>query len=141
MREALRIVAVASSLQLCACSFDLPSLVPPAADEMATGSIGPAREIRLTPRMGDEDWRRAKASLAVALDLHGNGRAVKWDNPDTHTSGVIVPVGPPSVEADQVCREFNSSMTVGDGDPLHLTGRACKLPDEWIIRSVQSRKI
>lgn len=141
MREALRIVAVASSLQLCACSFDLPSLIPPAADEMTTGSIGPARETRLTLRMGDEDWRRAKASLAVALDLHGNGRAVRWDNPETHTSGIIVPAGPPHVEADQVCRDFHASMTVADGEPVHLTGHACKLPDEWSIRSTRPRVI
>lgn len=145
-REALRIVAVATSLQLGGCSFDLPSLIPP-ADEMATGSIGPAREIRLTARMSDEDWRRAKGSLAVALDLHGNGRAVRWDNPETRTSGVIVPAGPPRVEADQVCRDFHASVTfhasmkVGEGEPVHLTGRACKLPDEWVLHGVHPRKI
>ncbi len=139
-REALRVVAAALSLQLGACSFDIPSLIPP-ADEMATGSIGPARETRLTARMSDEDWRRAKGSLAVALDLHGNGRAVRWDNPETRTTGVIVPAGPPRVEADQVCRDFQASMTVEDRDPIHLTGRACKLPDEWMIRSVHPRKI
>lgn len=142
----MRIVAVASSLQLGGCSFDIPSLVAP-ADEMATGSIGPAREIRLTARMGDEDWRRAKGSLAVALDLHGNGRAVRWDNPETRTSGVIVPAGPPGVEADQVCRDFNASVTfhasttVGPRAPFHLTGRACKLPEEWVIRNVRPRGI
>lgn len=136
----MRIVAVATSLQLGACSFDLPSLIPP-ADEMATGSIGPAREVRLTARMGDEDWRRAKGSLAVALDLHGNGRAVRWDNPETRTSGVIVPAGPPRVEADQVCRDFHASMTVGEGKPVHLTGRACKLPDEWVLHGVHARRI
>lgn len=140
-REALRVVAVASSLQLGACSFDIPSLIAPATDEMTTGSIGPAREIRLIPAMGDEDWRRARGSLAIALDLHGNGRAVRWDNAETGRHGVVVPAGPPGVDEHEVCRDFDASVTVVEGAPVHLTGRACKVSDEWLIRSVTPRKI
>lgn len=108
---------------------------------MTTGSIGPAREKRLTVAMDDEDWRRAKGSLALALDLHGNGRAVTWDNPETRRRGIIVPAGVPHVDEDEVCRDFNASVTVAEQDAVHLTGRACKLSDEWLIRSVHPRKI
>ena len=40
-----------------------------------------------------EDWRRAKAALATALDPQGNGSLVGWDNPESGNKGSFMPVG------------------------------------------------
>src|SRR5438067_2431449 len=55
-----------------------------------TGSIA-KRPSSFGPDLGDEDWRRARAALGVALDPQGNGKPVKWDNPESGLRGSVNP--------------------------------------------------
>ena len=127
---------VVAAFGLGGCSFGMPSMLPE-GDELATGSIKPA-DTSLAPGLAPEDWRRAKAALAVALDLQGNGQPVKWDNPETKLRGEISPAGQPFVEKDDVCRAFLATVTIADGRTSVHDGRACKIgAEEWEIRSVQ----
>ncbi|MDB5510958.1 MAG: hypothetical protein JWR08_441 [Enterovirga sp.] len=124
---------------LAGCSFALPSLVKEAPEE-TTGSIAPAGagSARLFSDLGPEDWRRAKAALAVALDPQGNGQPVKWDNPETGMRGEIVPGGKPFVESDEICRSFKATVARPAGAPGVAEGTACRLgADEWHLKRVR----
>ena len=129
--------AAALAIVLGGCSFGIPSMLPGDGDEVTTGSLKPA-DGRLSPALDPEDWRRARNALAVALDLQGNGQAVKWDNPDSKRHGDVNPVGSPFVENDEVCRRFLATVTVPDGRTSAHDGQACKVSaDEWAIKSVR----
>ncbi len=78
---------------------------PIVAEPTVTGSIE-KRPLSFGNDLAEEDWRRARAALTVALDPQGNGRPVKWDNPDTGLHGAINPTGLPYVADDQICRNF-----------------------------------
>lgn len=125
----------AIALGLGACSFMLPSLGPDAADQ--TGSL-PAFRSPLSPELGAEDWRRARAAMAVAVDPQGNGSAAAWDNPESGLKGSFVPVGAPFVQSDAVCRTFVATIGGSLPEPLSLQGTACRLsPDEWDVSGVK----
>ncbi|HZY23249.1 MAG TPA: hypothetical protein VFE80_12705, partial [Beijerinckiaceae bacterium] len=72
--EARRLLAGALAgvcLGGCSMSFPMESLVP--EDEpKATGTLAAKASSALSPELGEEDWRRAKGALAVALDPQGN---------------------------------------------------------------------
>lgn len=88
--------------------------------------------------MGTEDWRRAKAALAVALDPQGNGAPVAWDNPDTALKGNFTPTGQPYVKADEICRAFLATVA-GQGSNSALHGTACRPSGgEWAIKDVKA---
>jgi surface antigen len=121
---------------LGACSFAIPSLV--GESEEMTGSIKPGFKSPLSPELGPEDWRRAKAALAVALDPQGNGSSVSWDNADSGMKGTFVPVGVPFVKSDEICRAFVATVTTQAGTASSLQGTACRLSaDEWDVHGVQ----
>lgn len=80
-----------------------------AAEPATTGSID-RKPLGFGADLGAEDWRRASAALAVALDPQGNGRPVKWDNPETTLRGSVNPTGLPYVSNDLVCRDFLASI-------------------------------
>lgn len=137
VRFALRFVASCAALAaLAGCSFSVPGF--PGDDVETTGSI--TRKVTgspLSPELGQEDWRRAKAALAVALDPQGSGAAVKWDNPDTEIGGTFTPVGQPFVRSDEVCRAFVAALNL-PGRASHLQGTACRpSADEWRILEVR----
>jgi surface antigen len=93
-----------------------PSLTAKSAPGETTGSIGPAPAARkLFPDLGPEEDRRARAALAVALDPQGNGKPVKWDNPESGIAGEIAASGAPFVEADEICRAFTTSFEPAAG--------------------------
>jgi len=125
----------ALSLGGCAVTMPITSLVP---DRDTTGSVAPARAISpLSPDLGTEDWRRARAALAVALDPQGNGSSVNWENPDTLLKGTFAPVGGPFVKNDLVCRAFVASLA-GQDTPRWLQGSACRPSGgEWTIQDVK----
>lgn len=141
-REALpRVAGIAAvaiaAAALAGCSFALPSLVPP--PEETTGSIPKKIEARLSGDLAAEDWRRAKGALALALDPQGNGRPVKWDNPETGMKGEIIPDGSPFVEADDICRRFKATIEAPSGKSSALVGSACRASaDEWPIKQVRA---
>lgn len=114
--------------------------VPGMSDDdgpLATGSIGRVDASPLSPDLGQEDWRRAKGALAIALDPQGSGSAVKWDNPDTEVSGTFTPVAQPYVRSNEICRAFLASV-VFPGRTSSLQGTACRLSgDEWRLQDMR----
>lgn len=140
--EAFRLFTIAGTLAfvgsfVAGCSFSLPSVST--APEETTGSLRKV-ESRLSGELDQEDWRRAKAALGVALHPQGNGRPVKWDNPETRLAGEITPAGPPYVESDEVCRKFRATIDAPGKPAKTVHGAACKLTaDEWVIRDVAPR--
>ncbi len=94
----------------------------------------------LSPLLDQEDWRRARAALAVALDPQGNGSAVAWDNPASGSKGSFTPVGSPYLSGDEICRAFVASVAVGE-QPTLSQGNACRVgPAEWSVRDVKPWK-
>lgn len=112
------------------CSFALPVFSARATAEaeepQSTGSLGPEAPPRLAPELGPEDWRRASAALAVALDPQGNGKPVRWDNPETELRGTIEAAGPPFVRDDAICRPFRAMLS-GPALAREVRGTACRL--------------
>ena len=110
---------------------------------MSTGSITPCARRRrrpCRPISAGEDWRRASAALAVALDPQGNGASAGWDNPETGLKGQFTPVGSPFVRDDQICRAFLATMVSGRGQDW-LQGSACRPSGgEWAVRGVKPWK-
>lgn len=135
--EAVRLVAAAAlGFLVPACSFTLPVTEDPAS----THSTVAARAAPLSAELGEEDWRRARAAMAVALDPQGSGTRVTWDNPDTTMKGEFTPVGQPFVKSDEICRTFLATV-VGQASTSNLQGTACRPSGgEWAIRDVKPFK-
>ncbi len=115
---------------------------PAAAPEpLVTGSIA-KRPTRFGADLGDEDWRRAHGALAMALDPQGNGRPVKWDNPETAMRGSVNPTGLPYVAGDEICRDFLATVVAGgEGKGRFLRGTGCKLTGgEWELKRLRSAR-
>ena len=118
---------------LCGCGQPLlvfrsePAAEAPAAladEPTVTGSIG-RRPARFGADLDEEDWRRASAALGVALDPQGNGRPVKWDNPETGLRGSINPTSLPYVADDLICRDFLASV-IAPTRSRFVHGTGCK---------------
>ena len=90
--------------------------------------------------MDPEDWRRAGAALAVALDPQGNGARVQWDNPLSRSKGSFVQAGKPYPSDAVVCRPFLADLTLKSGDHA-LAGSACvDKSGVWTVLSSRPRK-
>jgi surface antigen len=138
--EAVRAVAAGFLLLTAgACSILMPAM--DAADEpLTTQSVATKTISPLSADLGEEDWRRAKAALAVALDPQGAGTAVSWDNPSTTIKGNFVPVGQPYVKNDDICRAFLATLN-GQGSTSSLQGTACRPSGgDWTIKDVRPFK-
>ncbi len=102
-------------------------------EPVVTGSID-ARPKTFGPDLTGEDWRRAQAALSVALDPQGNGRPVKWDNPDSGMHGAVNPTGLPYVADDQICRNFLASV-IGAERSRFVRGTGCKPSGgDWTLK-------
>lgn len=95
-----------------------------AAEPASTGSIAKPPK-SFGKDLSDEDWRRADAALTVALDPQGNGKPVKWDNPETGMRGTVNPTGLPYVAQDEICRDFITSVSKSSGTRT-MRGTGCK---------------
>ena len=137
LREAMKILAAgAVALSLAACSLSVGVMGLKDEEPEATGAIIPAAAIPLSPHLNEEDWRRAKAALALALDPQGPGTQVSWDNPSTNMKGTFTPTGAPFVKNDQICRSFNAHLS--GSTSTNLQGFACRPSvDEWAIKEVK----
>jgi surface antigen len=138
-RVLLALAATAFALQVGACgiSFPIASLVP---DDPPTGAVAPKAVSPLSAELGEEDWRRAKAALAVALDPQGNGSSVSWDNPQSAMKGVFTPAGKPFVKDDEICRTFSATI-VGQASTASLQGTGCRPSGgEWTLKGMKPRK-
>ncbi|MCJ2125809.1 hypothetical protein MKL11_25345 [Methylobacterium sp. J-077] len=136
--------AASLAVLLCGCSQPLlvfrgePAAAPPVAEEpVVTGSIE-KRPSSFGNDLGEEDWRRARAALSVALDPQGNGRPVKWDNPETGLHGAVNPTGLPYVADDLICRNFLASV-IGPGSSRFVRGTGCKPSGgHWTLKRVRA---
>ncbi|MDE2578700.1 MAG: hypothetical protein KGL46_07855 [Hyphomicrobiales bacterium] len=130
--------ALLVALQLCGCSvaIPLPGLSDKASDEDVTGSI--AKPVSpLSRRLDEEDWRRAKAALATALDPQGSGAPVSWDNPASKAKGSIAPVALPYPVDGRVCRAFVAKIDTSKGHE-DMQGAACRISgDDWDVNNVK----
>lgn len=138
-------VAVALSLAGCGIpilTFQSESKAEPEVtvpEPLVTGSID-KRPKSFGNEMSDEDWRRAHAALAVALDPQGNGRPVKWDNPDSSLRGSISPTGLPYVANELICRDFLASV-IAPVRSRFVRGTGCKPSGgEWELTRVRMAK-
>ncbi|MCJ2011132.1 RT0821/Lpp0805 family surface protein [Methylobacterium sp. J-076] len=105
-------------------------------EPVTTGSIAAPRTFG--PDLSGEDWRRAQAALTVALDPQGNGRPVKWDNPDSGLHGSVNPTGLPYVAEDQICRTFLASV-IGTEKSRFVRGTGCKPSGgEWTLKRMHT---
>lgn len=111
----------------------------PAAEPTSTGSIGKP-PTSFGDDLGEEDWRRAHAALGVALDPQGNGRPVRWDNPETGMRGSVNPTGLPYVADDEICRDFLASV-VSPRASRFLHGTGCKPSGgAWALKRLRKAK-
>lgn len=108
-------------------------------DTDVTGSIeAPASP--LSPKLNEEDWRRAQSALTLAVDPQGNGAPVIWDNPESGAKGRFVASGPLFLMENRICRPFAAEVKA-KGEASSLAGNSCRLgPNEWVIKDVSPAK-
>ena len=138
--EALKVLAVlvlALSTSACGMSLGLSALDDDGPK--STGAIASTAVVALSSDLDDEDWRRAKAALAVALDPQGPGTQVSWDNPATTRKGTFTPMGAPFVKDDEICRSFSAHLS--GPSSAALQGTACRPSGgEWTLKEVKPLK-
>jgi surface antigen len=143
LREAGKVLAAGLiALSTSACSFSLGMMGMGEEEPQTTGAIVSAgthaASSPLSPDLNEEDWRRAKAALGVALDPQGPGTQVSWDNPETSMKGNFTPTGAPFVKNDEICRAFTAHLSGPSNASLH--GTACRLSgEEWTIKEIKTR--
>lgn len=130
--------AVALLASGCALSVPIAGFV---SDGTPTGTIERGAGV-LSRDLDQEDWRRAKAALAVALDPQGNGAVSAWANPATGAKGSFTAAALPKPEGDRICRAFHARVTSSSGPERQLAGSACRDgTGEWTVAKVaDSRK-
>jgi surface antigen len=133
----LAVGVIALSAGACSFSFGVAGLDE--EEPKTTGTIVSAAAASLSPDLNEEDWRRAKAALAVALDPQGPGTQVSWDNPETSMKGTFTPTGGPFVKNDEICRAFTAQ--IGGPNQASLQGTACRPSGaDWAIKDVKPAK-
>ncbi|MGO4523769.1 RT0821/Lpp0805 family surface protein [Microvirga sp. 2MCAF35] len=133
----LAVGLVALSTSACSFSFGLSALDD--EEPKSTGAIAAKADTLLSPDLDVEDWRRAKAALAVALDPQGAGTQVSWDNPATTMKGTFTPMGAPFVKNDEICRAFSAHLSGPSASSLQ--GTACRPSGgDWAIKEVKPLK-
>ena len=133
----LAVGLIALCTSACSFSFGLSALDD--EEPKSTGAIGAKTDITLSADLDEEDWRRAKAALAVALDPQGPGTLVSWDNPATSRKGTFTPVGAPFVKNDEICRSFSAHLSGPSTSALQ--GTACRPSGgEWVLKDIKPVK-
>ena len=128
---------LALSTSACSFSFGLSALDD--EEPKSTGTVTARADTPLSPDLDQEDWRRAKAALAVALDPQGPGTQVSWDNPASTMKGTFTPMGAPFVKNDEICRSFSAHLSGPSASSLH--GTACRPSGgDWAIKDVKPLK-
>lgn len=128
-----RLTMLIPLLALGACSITSPIGGFGDDDDVATGSLKTGDQPSFVDSLTAEDWRRARAALAVALDPQGNGSPVRWDNPETKASGSFSASGAFFVKNHLVCRPFSAALSI-KGVAASPHGVACrKGPGDWLV--------
>lgn len=129
-RRVFMCFVLAALVSACSVTSPIASLIPD--DQIETGSIAASQTI-FVDKLTSEDWRRARAALGVALDPQSTGTAVKWDNPESKTSGSFTAAGGFVVHNDFVCRAFQANLVVR-GTHSNPSGFACRQgPNDWVV--------
>ena len=152
--ERIRAPARSTAVVLCAlglagCSLSLPMMGSSTGievDREPTGTIAKTAVRKpeasaispLSHNLDVEDWRRARAALATALDPQGNGATVAWDNPQTGRKGTFIPVAAPYPVDGQVCRAFIAKIEASEAKE-NVQGSACRVggTDDWNVQDVR----
>lgn len=120
----------------CSISMPMNGFV---TDQMATGSIQ-RPDALLFKALDQEDDRRAKAALAVALDPQGNGASVAWSNPQSGAKGVFVASAPPFTRDSLVCRAFTAHVMPDAKSEREVDGSACRGEGgEWRVAEAREK--
>lgn len=138
-------LAIVISFGLGGCSWTFPSKSSSnntelriLEDDIQTGSIQVPGSSPLLKDLSEEDWRRAKSALNVALDPHGSTDRVVWDNPQTLARGTFASTGAPFVKNDDICRNFKATVG-GQVETKSLEGTACRPSGgEWAIQDIKA---
>jgi surface antigen len=97
-------------------------------------ALGQVNSAQLSP----PEQQATLATFQYALEHNKTNQAAAWVNPDTGTSGSLVPVHTYQNEEGQYCREYVTTITVGD-QAVQGYGTACRQPDgTWMIVSDES---
>ena len=128
----------------CGMTFPMTSFLDK-GDVEKTGSIISSSVSNSTDEklsgLEDEDWRRAKSALTLALDPQGPGTVVKWDNPDSGRKGSFIPSGVPFVESNEICRSFQAEFIEKSGISQIYEGKSCRPSGEdWVIKRLEKKK-
>ena len=122
----------------CAISMPIASFSSKSDDDV-TGSISKPVS-PLSRKLDAEDWRRAQAAMATALDPQGNGTAVNWDNPTSGARGNFVPVASAFPRDDGVCRAFVARVGTAETQD-ELQGIACRKHNgDWVLNDIRPWK-
>ncbi len=85
-----------------------------------------------TPKLADQLTEADRVAMAdarqQALEVNKSGEALNWHNPETDHRGVITPVMTYESSANENCRDFQETLTVGDQSYIDY-GTACRRPD------------
>lgn len=107
------------------------------AEPAALPLTGPVATIP-PPGLTEEDWRRARGALTVALDPVGDGAPVAWSNPLSGAAGQFKPDGQVFLVRDEVCRGFTGRMQASQR-ASDVQGHACRLgAGEWWLKALQT---
>ena len=117
--------------------MSLPIATMSTANDDATGAIPSSN---LENKLETEDWRRARAALATALDPQGNGSLVAWDNPQSGAKGFFIPLGNPYPADAKICRAFRTEVARKEATET-MQGVACsEKGGDWTIAELNPSK-
>ncbi|WP_245444552.1 RT0821/Lpp0805 family surface protein [Microvirga sp. KLBC 81] len=139
LSEAMKMLAVGMiALSAGACSFSFGTVGLQEEEPQVTDSVS-RTAVRLSPGLNEEDWRRAKAALSVALDPQRPGTQVSWDNPASDRKGTFTPTSAPFVKDDQICRNFTA--LINGSSSSSVQGMACRPSGGgWVIKGIKPVK-
>jgi surface antigen len=114
-------------------AIPLPAFI---SKEDVTGSIARFSS-PLSEQIALDDWRRAVAALALALDPTGAGETVAWNNPKSGLAGTFTPVGEVYRRDERLCRAFLGE--IGSDEAVRGTG-CLDRRGEWAVLDVEPLK-
>lgn len=139
MREALR-AGLGAALLIAAAACAGCSTIPPAEDDLVTGSISP-RPAALPLPEGDapkgiasSDWTAATFALDQALASREADISVPWENSDTGARGTATPIGSKRAGG---CRDFMIAVVDGKAADRWVHGEACRGRGGTVLNQVR----
>ena len=80
------------------------------------------------------DQDRHARTFHTALEHNSSGSIKRWQNPNNQTQGYVVPQRTYQTSSGKYCREYQTSITIGN-QTQNGYGTACRQPDgSWRIQ-------